>query len=290
MKNFISCSIVLYQKGIGKNIVFNAISSILHSSLPVKLFLIDNSPTPLLQTELKEFISDSRVEYIFNNKNLGFGAAHNIAIRKIIGKSKYHLVLNPDVSFEENVLPAIYHYMQQNPDVGLVMPKVLYPDGSTQYICKLLPTPYDLILRRFLPGKLLEKQPSNYDLKNSGYNRTMEIPNLSGCFMFMRTSLFPVTGLFDEKFFLYLEDTDLSRRFYKVARNIFYPSVHIVHGHEQGSYKDFKLLFIHIRSAIRYFNKWGWRFDKERDQINKSILEEINNHSIEKKALKVKAA
>lgn len=284
---FISASIVLYKSDIN---VRQAITSFLKTSLPVRLFLIDNSPTNTLQNSLADFIQDDRVEYIFNNKNIGFGAGHNIAMRKMLDVSAYHLVLNPDVTFDENVLPSIYNYMEANHDVGLLMPKVLYPRKNIQYICKLLPSPSDLIYRRFFPKNFFKKQLNNFDLRFTGYNQVMEVPYLSGCFMFMRTSLLHKTGLFDEQFFLYLEDTDLSRRFFKVAKNIFYPSVYIIHDHERGSYKNLRLFFIHSISAIRYFNKWGWWSDKDRDQINNNVLVSLRNTKRNTRTFKVKTA
>ncbi len=129
MEIVISGSIVLYNsnKSVGQTI-----SSFLNSPLPVKLFLIDNSPTNKLETELANYLADHRVEYIFNNKNIGFGAAHNIAIKKAQDISTYHLVLNPDVSFDEQVLDKIFRYMENSADVGLLMPKVIYPNGNIQ--------------------------------------------------------------------------------------------------------------------------------------------------------------
>lgn len=283
----ISGSIVLYKADFT---VREAIKSFLNTKLPVKLYLVDNSPTTYLQELLKDILLDVRVEYIHTNKNIGFGAAHNLAMKKSLSQSTYHLVLNPDVSFKVNVLPSIYNYMEANQDVGLLMPKVLYPTRSTQYICKLLPSPHDLIFRRFLPGNFSNKQLKQYDLRSSGYNTIMEVPILSGCFMFMRSSVLKNIGLFDERFFLYLEDTDLCRRFFKVAKNIFYPAVFIIHDHERGSYKNLKLLYIHTKSAISYFNKWGWWRDKEREAINKNVLNAIEKPRIIQKKYKVKTA
>lgn len=93
--------------------------------------------------------------------------------------------------------------------------------------------------------------------------------------MFLRTNILKKVGLFDEKFFMYLEDTDLTRRIHKVAKTIYFPYVHIYHEYGKGSYKNFKLLYYHIDSAIKYFNKWGWFFDKERDFINKTTLKKL---------------
>jgi GT2 family glycosyltransferase len=256
----------------------------------VKLFLIDNSPTQDIRQEILDFLADERVDYIYLNENIGFGAAHNIALRKMVNVSEYHLVLNPDVTFGSNVLRSIYQYMEANHDVGLLMPKVLYPNKHTQFNCKLLPCPSDLIFRRFLPFSIIKKKLSRYDLRFTGYNKLMEVPNLSGCFMFMRTGLLPKTGFFDERYFLYLEDTDLCRRFFQVAKNVYYPFVHIYHDHERGSYKSLKLLFIHSRSAVKYFNKWGWWQDRERDEVNQQILSSLQNDKVDHKALKVKTA
>ena len=76
---------------------------------------------------------------------------------------------------------------------------------------------------------------------------------------------------------MYCEDFDLMRRIHKFAKTLYYPNVSIVHNHEKASYKSKKMLLIHIKSAIHYFNKWGWFFDKERKEMNKKILDEIQN-------------
>jgi len=266
----INASIVLYHDE--KVQLMRAIESFLSTRLSVKLYLIDNSSNDNLK-ELEKL--DNRIVYIFNNANLGYGKAHNIAIKKSIGDGvPYHLVLNPDVYFDKGVIEELYEYMEENPDVGSVMPKVLYPDGELQYLCKLLPTPLDLILRRFIPSKKWkEKRNEIYELRFTGYDKIMNIPYLSGCFMFLRVDILKKVGLFDERFFMYLEDTDLSRRIYRVTKNIFYPYVHIYHEYGKGSYKNKKLLMYHIQSAIKYFNKWGWFNDSERKKINQEILE-----------------
>jgi GT2 family glycosyltransferase len=265
----ISGSIVLYKND---RSVSKTIADFLNTSLPVKLFLVDNSPTDKLKAGLANFIEDERVEYIFNNANIGFGAAHNIAIRKIYNFSGYHLVLNPDVSFGTEVLESLFKYCEKNNDVGLVLPKVVYPDGQLQYVCKLLPAPADLIFRRFLPEKFARKRIERFEMRSMGYDREIEVPYLSGCFMFLRTEALKKVGLFDERFFMYPEDIDLTRRIYKEYKTMFYPNVKIVHTHGRESYKSASLLYIHITNMIKYFNKWGWFSDKERKVINKRIL------------------
>ncbi len=279
MKN-INVSIVLFKND--QDLVKKAIYSCVNSVLINRIYLIDNSPTDILSCLAS---LNSRIEYIFNGANLGFGKAHNIALKRSIEENiPYHLVLNPDVYFKGGVLEELYNFMENNPDVGLVMPKVLYPDGTLQYLCKLLPTPLDLFGRRFLNfgsfKKIVEKRNEIYELRFTGYDKIMEVPYLSGCFMFIRTEVLKKVGLFDERFFMYLEDTDLSRRIHRVAKTVYYPYVYIYHEYGKGSYKSLKLLYYHIKSAIKYFNKYGWFFDKEREEINRKILEKLgwNNH------------
>jgi len=183
------------------------------------------------------------------------------------------LILNPDIAFDANALGSLVAVMDSRPDVGLVMPKILYPDGSNQYLCKLLPAPIDLLLRRFLPGRwkhLAEKRTASYELRNLDYDAPAYVPTLSGCFMFVRRSVLNAVGGFDERFFLYMEDVDLCRRMLDVSRLLYWPGVAVEHVHQMGSYRNRKLLLLHIRSAIRYFNKWGWLRDSARTQINRA--------------------
>ena len=268
----INASIVLYHNK--KEQLVKAINSFLNTDLKVKLYLVDNSSND----DLKELAKlDERIEYIFNNANLGYGTAHNMAMRKSIEDGvAYHLVLNPDIYFEAGVLEKLFDYMEQNSEIGNVLPQVLYPDSEVQHLCKLLPTPTDLILRRFIPSKSWkEKRNDLYELRFSGYDKIMNVPSLSGCFMFLRVSALKEVGLFDENIFMYLEDVDLNRRLHVKYKTVFYPEVSIVHEYAKESYKSKKLLVFHIQSAIYYFNKWGWFFDKQRDEINKKCLENI---------------
>jgi len=262
-------SIVLYNND--REELSRAIQSFLQTNLDAKLFLIDNSPT----NDLKDICKDARVEYIHSEKNVGYGAGNNIAIRMILNETKYHLVLNPDVYFEKGVFDSIYEYMENNPDVGMLSPQVYYPDGMRQPLCKLLPTPYDLSIRRFLPfRKIVQKRNRYYELRFSGYSKIMEAPFLSGCFMFIRAEALKKVGLFDEKIFMYYEDTDLTRRMQGHYKTIFYPSAEIVHSYK-GSFHNPRLLMIQIRSAIYYFNKWGWFSDNDRKRINRETVEKI---------------
>ncbi|MDQ6481888.1 glycosyltransferase [Dyadobacter sp. LHD-138] len=238
-----------------------AIDSFLSCGLKICLYLIDNSPTDTL----RHLISDSRVEYIFNNNNLGFGKAHNIGIAKSQSlNAKYHLVLNPDISFKPHTLEKIFEYMEAQQNLGLLMPKVTYPDGSLQYLCKHPPSISILLLRRFMPRAVqifFQGKLNLYEYRDRDYNKIiLDVPYLSGCFMFFRNTVLEKTGGFDEKIFMYMEDADITYRVLKYSHTIYYPEASIEHHFAKGSYKSLRLMYYNIQGAFIYFQKWGWRF------------------------------
>lgn len=266
----ISCAVVSYHNPPEQ------IADVLRSaaSTPGLVFtLVDNSRDDSLSAVARQF----GAHYIHRPDNPGFGAAHNIAIAQALAcDADYHVVINPDVSFGPDVIPALRVYMDAHPDIGMLMPDIRYPDGSRQHLCKLLPHPGDLFLRRFFPAIYrLSGRLTAYEMRDSGYDHVMDVPALSGCFMFLRTSVLKKIGGFDERYFMYLEDVDLSRRVGCVSRTIYYPAVSITHAYQKGSYKSRVLLTRHIRSAIHYFNKWGWFFDAERASVNRAALQAL---------------
>ena len=271
----LSASIVLYQTDLTplKKVIDSYFAC---QTQQLQLFLVDNSPTDALKS-VATMYPDKEIHYIFNNENMGYGKAHNIAIKKSMEQGlSYHIVLNPDIVIQEGALEKLTFYMNEHPEVGNIMPKIIYPNGQLQYLCKLLPSPLDLIFRRFIPfKKWRDKINQKYELHSFRYDKKINIPNLSGCFMFLRTKALEKVGLFDENIFMYLEDIDLNRRIHRAYKTIFFPEAVVVHEYQKASYKNIKLLKAHIKSAIYYFNKYGWFFDKERRTINARTLQEI---------------
>lgn len=265
----LNVSIVLYNQSVSQ--ITPLVESLRLSNVVSDIFLIDNSPSSDLNFRKLNAI------YIHNDKNFGYGTAHNIALKQSIRvNSDYHLVVNPDISFDPHILSEIIDFMNNNTDIGHLMPKVYYPTGEIQYLCKLLPTPFDLIFRRFLTSKWTQKRREYFELRFSGYNKIMDVPYLSGCFMMLRVEALKNIGLFDERFFMYPEDIDLTRRIHSKYRTVFYPNVSIVHDHAKRSYFSIKMLIIHTLNMIKYFNKWGWIFDIERKVINRKTISDIN--------------
>lgn len=268
----LTISVVVYQNKL--DMLRRLFDSILNANLNLKLFIIDNSSEKMID----RICQGDSVTYIFNNRNVGFGSGHNIAIWKSLGLSKYHLIINPDIYFEKGILEKIYNFMENNSDIGMVMPRVLYPDGSLQYLSRLLPTPLNLLFRKIKVPFFSKCSDYFYELKFADHNKIMDVPYLSGCFMFIRTEAFAKVGLFDERFFMYCEDIDLSRRIHACYRTVYYPEVAVYHGYEKGSSKNLKLLKMITHSAIEYFNKWGWFFDDERKLFNIKTIEALSGN------------
>ena len=257
-------SIVTYNND--PEVLNNAIKSFLDTDLNVHILISDNSPSDQLKHKI---VKDSRLTYFFNNKNLGFGKAHNICINKYAVISKYYLILNPDVYFSGSELEKLFNYLESNPEVGLVSPKIVYPDESIQYSCRMIPSPIDMLARRLPKGDLFfKKRISRHQFGTSSFSSVMEVPFLLGCFLLTRSSeLLRVKG-FDERYFMYMEDLDLCRKIGSKSRVSFYADAKIYHIYERASSKKPKLFFYHLNSMIMYFNKWGWVFDRERKDLN----------------------
>ena len=248
----------------------------LQSELVSKIYVVDNSRQKYLEDFCK---GKDKVEYI-PDRNVGYGAAHNIAIRKaIVDGSQYHLVLNSDVYFEPSALKKLAEYMGANEDVAMVQPNVVYPNGEMQYTCRLLPTPANLIFRRFLPKKMVEGMNYRYMLKMFDHKTELNVPYHQGSFMFFRVKSFEKVGLFDERYFMYPEDIDITRRMHRHFRTMFWPGVTVVHAHRAASYKSKKMLKIHMWNMCKYFTKWGWLFDSERTAWNNELLKELGYKS-----------
>lgn len=275
MNTKITASVVLYKTD--KRQVENLLSLIAADGAASRVFVIDNSSDDRFRFLEKKF---DFICYI-KNENLGYGASHNIALHLAAEENaQFHAVLNPDITFVPCTLKKLSIFMGENPDASIAMPKIISPDGELQKLCRLLPNPFDLFVRRFLPNfGVFEKLKKSRDEKNClahGYNQVMNPPCLSGSFMFLRLSSLEKFGIeFDERFFMYFEDIDLVRRLHRVSQTLYFPDAEAIHQHARESYKNLKMLKIHLQSAAKYFGKYGWIFDKERREMNRRTLREI---------------
>lgn len=200
----------------------------------------------------KEF---PQVKVIRNEINGGFGWAHN----KVLGliDSEYHVIINPDIILNSDVITDLAVFLDKHPDVVMLTPKILNEDGSEQHLPKREPKLKYLIggkLQKF--GKVFKNLRAEYTMQNVEIKQPLDIDFCTGCFMFIRTDAFKQLNGFDDRFFMYLEDADLTRRAKQIGRVVFYPSMSVVHLWERASYKSFKFFMIHLQSIIKYYLKW----------------------------------
>ncbi|MBF0312592.1 MAG: glycosyltransferase family 2 protein [Oligoflexia bacterium] len=267
-------SVVLYQNSL--QTIERLLASFSKTHLSIKVFLIDNSPAPM-KLECGGYTFP--VRYHFSGKNLGFGSAHNTILNNALINSKYFLVVNPDIYFndEDLVLDRLFHFMeeQRHKNVGLAIPKILNPGGSIQYVNKRLPTPAIFFLRKFLYNyrklSVVNRALDAYEMREMDFNRKLVCPHVSGCCLFIRREILDRIGGFDERFFLYFEDTDFSRRVSRVSKAVVVSDVAVYHEWARGTHRNMLLLGHTLVSAWKYFHKWGWIFDRERRRLNRAV-------------------
>ncbi len=263
-------SFVLF--GNDRDEIERAIEQALSGPLAVHVVVVDNSLPPL---DL-DFARRPGVTVVTTGANLGYGRGHNIALAASKGRCRYNLVMNTDLQMGSEVLPGMVAFMDAHPDAGLTMPKVRYPDGSLQRLCRLLPVPVDLLGRRFFAGtRWARARNEKYEFHDWDYDTVAEFPFLSGCFMLMRRSVLDRVGYFDERYFLYAEDLDLSRRIHAAARTLYVPMQSVVHEYRSQARPSLRRLRYAAVSLTRYFTKWGWVRDPARDRANRRTVEQF---------------
>lgn len=233
--------------------------------------IIDNSENVDIFTYINKNFPD--VIYI-PNTNIGYGGAHNISIKHSIIKADdfpFHLVLNSDVIFSSSTIDTLLQKLITDESIGLIMPAVMNPDSTPQSCTHPLPSPLDLILHRFAPKSWFKNWRNSYDLTPDERVGDINVPYMHGCFMLFRTIALKDVGSFDERFFMYPEDIDITRRIHARYKTIATPDAQIVHRHHASSRHDLHMLFIHAGNMLKYFAKWGFFFDKERTKFNNEL-------------------
>ncbi len=228
-----------------------------------EVIVVDNNPNVRVHKMIqKEF---PQVKVVMSEKNIGFGNGMNLAMEH--AKGRYLFVFNPDITMIESVLGELVHYMDKHADVGMVGPKLLNPDGSLQHSCYRFMKP-EVIFYRRIPfiGKLpfARRAVDHYQMKEWDHSSERDIDYLLGAAMFTRREAMEDVGGFDPNFFVYFEDQDLCRRFWKNAwRVVYLPTVELVHYHRRETAKGNvftqltnPLTRIQMQSAIYYYKKY----------------------------------
>lgn len=230
-----------------------AVNSLLEYTKGVdfELFLVDNHSDDGSYEKLKEDFSS--VNIIRTEKNGGFGFGHNAVFSEL--DSKYHAVVNPDIILKEDVLSKLAEFFEKNEDIAVACPATYFENGDIQLLPKRLPK-FKYLLAGRLKTKGLKEARKYYIMEGEDLSKVTDVDFVTGCFMFMRTEYFKKVGGFDERYFMYFEDADLTRELKKYGRAVYYPDAKVIHGYNRESTKNIKLFIIHVLSMFKYFAKW----------------------------------
>ena len=247
----LSGSIVVYNK---PDDAHKTVESVLkHTGENFSLYVVDNASPEKINEKLKPHFD---VNYIDLEENVGFGRGHNQVLDKI--DSKYHFIINPDILLNQDTIDTLCRFMDEHPDVAIACPKVLHPDGTLQYIAKRRPTLMALVARRIrLP--FLKGVEDRYLAKEADQDTDFEIDFCTGCFMVIRTDVFREIGGFDQDYFLYFEDADITMKAKQKGRAWYVPDATVVHFWHRETATSKRMFLLQLKSMFIYFKKWGFR-------------------------------
>jgi len=205
------------------------------------------------------------VRFIASPQNGGYAAGNNQGIGAASGR--YVLIMNPDITIRPGSIDAMVKFMDSNPEVGVCGPKLLKPNGQVDESCFRFHRWVTPIYRRTPLGKLPagRRETGRYTMNDFDRLQTRDVDWLLGAVLMVRREALAEVGKFDEKYFLYFEDTDWCRRFWQANyRVVYFTGATMVHCHERASAQVAWLLGplnraarMHVKSCFYYFRKWG---------------------------------
>jgi len=221
----------------------------------IEYIVVDNASTDgtcdLVRSEF------SQVKLICNKRNLGFAAANNIGIREAHGD--YLCLINSDVVAPQDCLDRVFRYMQENPAIGLLGPQMLGPEGTVRRSTMRFPTVWNSFSRALAVGSAFRRSKlwGGVRMRDFAYDQAMDVDVLNGWFWVVRREALDQVGLLDERFFIYGEDIDWSRRFHLGGwRVVFYPGTSAIHyGGASSANAPIRFYIEMQRANIQYWEK-----------------------------------
>lgn len=249
--------------------------TLLQAETVKNIYLIDNSPEEAEIDTLNNLNKNRKIHYIWNEgKDIGFSRSHNIAIRESVWqRTKYHLVISHNIEIKAKDIDRLHYFMEHNPQVGQLLPRVADYNGQTLHLCRLLPTPFDVLKQYFLPVFIEEKRIKKNGLPASKYEQMMNVPVLNNQFMFLRTEAALKARLLDERFKTCIAHIDMTRIIHRDYLTLYIPDITIVQTSQESPDKQLFTKRKTIADWYRYFHKWGWILDSERKEINQLTLQ-----------------
>lgn len=227
----------------------------------VQIKIFDNASEAAYRERLVKYLDYSFITIDFHAENKGFGFGHNA---NLLGTEGHGIIFNPDIILSENHLRDMAAHLAQDPQCGLLAPKILNEDGTTQYLIRNHLDVFDYMLR-FIPfrfvKKIFAKRLSTFECRDLPDDQDSYVRMISGSFMVVDLDKFHEIDGFDDRYFMYFEDNDLCRKMEQAGyKAIYSPQFSVIHLYERGAVKSRKLFFIFLQSMKKYFQKWGWQF------------------------------
>ncbi|MBO1041462.1 glycosyltransferase [Brucella pituitosa] len=224
----------------------------------VCITIIDNSIKDSISAFIESNFEHLPIRVVHGQGNIGFGRAHNLTLDDM---GEFHLILNPDIELHPEALINACAFMEANPRCGLLTPHSQWPNGDRQYLCKRYPAVFDLLLRGFAPKALrsfFKKRLAHYEMQAETQEEIYWNPLIiSGCFMFFRSHVLKQTNGFDEAYFLYFEDFDLSLRVHDFADIAYVPNISIIHAGGHAAKKGMWHINTFVRSSMLFYRNHG---------------------------------
>lgn len=206
------------------------------------------------------------VKFVPFKKNLGYSKIVNVGLKK--AKGDYILILNADIIILEGSISRMLKYMKNHPGVGILAPQLLDFTNNVQISCFSKPSLGAILARRTFLGKLKwgKKVLNRFTISNWDRKSIKEVDWVQGSAMMVCKKAVKKVGPWDERFFIYFEDTDWCRRFWQKGYKVVYlPSAKFAHYYHRtskkwGAFLDVflnKYTRIHLISALKYF--WKYR-------------------------------
>lgn len=250
----LSASVVMYGGAEETHRCLQSLAA--HTKEALSLYLVDNaSPNGGLKTVQAMGLPDGAT-VLPQAQNRGYGAGHNAVLPLL--KSRYHAVVNPDITLSMDTLGAMADYMDAHPDVAITTPRLFFPDGREQHIAKRRPALLPLVARQ-TGWRFLRRYEQHYLMLDEDLSGPTDVQFCSGSFFLIRTGVFRAIGGFDERYFMYVEDADITQKALRHGRAVFLPDAWVTHAWHRAAHRNPRQFAWQLRSMLRYFGKWGFK-------------------------------
>ena len=223
------------------------------------LYVVDNASPDgcgprLAQTDF----GDVRVQVICLPKNLGFGKGHNSIMDRLT--SDVHFILNPDIQLTADTLSDLADWMAQHPGVVMARPALTFPDGRPQRLPLRRCSVRAMVYRQLPCLKFWAKYNERYLMADKDLTSPTEIEFCTGSFSAVDTAVFKAVGGFDEDYFMYVEDADLTQKMRTRGKVYLVPQYTAIHAWHRAAHRDLKPALWQTGNLLKYFHKWGFKW------------------------------